>query len=394
MQHAVTRSSTFPRSVAHRLLSGLGAVLVTGAATFLPAAGARAAVPHVVEYGPLPTGPVSGACEVEFDHRGRLWVEQYLAGQFARMDPGTGRFTEFDTPMPLSVPGGEELGQDGAIWSTEVTGNSLLRIDPDSGTMRELPLPWAGALSTTALRLPLHSGLGLANDISKGADGAMWFTLGGLNAVGRIDMATHRMTKYRLPTAVGAEQALFGIIKPGPGRTMVTDMPLENKVYSVDVDTKAVTAYTMPTPSSFPLGVTTGPDGAIWVTEERAMKLARIDPVTGKINEYPLFGLNVGLNGGLNGGGVGNPLPIPGPIVTGGDGELYFPLNFAGSAGLGNKMARFDPKTRRFAAYATPSSLSSPCDINNQQPGSIWFAELTANKVGRLIISQSGAARL
>ena len=61
---------------------------------------------------PGPAGPLSGACEVEFDRGGRLWVEQYLAGRFARMDPGTGHFTEFRTPMPLSVPGGEEIGQE------------------------------------------------------------------------------------------------------------------------------------------------------------------------------------------------------------------------------------------------------------------------------------------
>lgn len=387
MQHLATRPRSFLRCIAHRRLSGLAGAALTVAMTLSPAAGARAAGPRVVEYGPLPTGPLSGACEVEFDTEGRLWIEQYLAGQFTRMDPRTGRFTEFDTPMPLSVPGGEEIGPDGAIWSTEVTGNSLLRIDPVSGAMRELRLPWANAFSGTALRLPLHTGLGLANDISKGAGGAMWFTLGGLNAVGRLDPATHEMTKYRLPTALGAEQALFGIIKPGPGRTMVTDMPLENKVYSIDIDTKAITTYTMPTPLSFPLGVTTGPDHAIWVTEELGMKLARIDPATRKITEYPLLGLHGLLGGLLEGDGIGNPAPVPGPIVTGSDGRLYFTLNFAGSAGLGNRIARFDPATHDVVTYPTPTSLSSPCDVNNEQPGSIWFAELTGNRVARLIIS-------
>ncbi|MEV5749130.1 hypothetical protein AB0L00_15045 [Actinoallomurus sp. NPDC052308] len=389
MPPATTRSPRGPRERAPRatcrLIGRLCAAVITTAAAVVPATAARAAVPHVVEYGPLPTGPLSGACEVEFDGNGRLWVEQYLAGQFTRFDPATGHFAEFRTPMPLSVPGGEEIGQDDAIWSTEVTGNSLLRIDPDTGAMQEIPLPWAGALNTSGLELPLHTGLGLANDITKGADGAMWFTLGGLNSVGRIDMATHQMTKYPLPTATGAQQALFGIIKPGPGRTVVTDLPLENKVFSINVDTKAVTEYRMPTPGSFPLGVTTGPDGAIWVTEELAMKLARIDPETGRIQEFPLFGLG-GLLGSLfDGGGIGNPLPIPGPIVTGSDGRLYFSLNFAGSVGLGNKMGSFDPVTHQAESYATPSSLSSPCDINNEQPGSIWFAELTANKVGRLV---------
>lgn len=164
-------------------------------------------------------------------------------------------------------------------------------------------------------------------------------------------------------------------------------MPLRNTVFSIDVDTKKVTAYTMPTPLSFPLGVTTGPDGALWVTEERAMKLARIDPATGRIREFPLFGLFGLLGNVFKGGSVGDPLPIPGPIVTGSDGRLYFSLNFGGSVALGHEVAGFDPRTRRAVAYATPSSLSSPCDLNNEQPGSIWFAELTANKVGRLFLT-------
>lgn len=386
MSRAATRRRRSSRTWT-RPARGLGGAALAGSLVLAPVAGARAATPHVVEYGPLPAGPLSGACEVEFDRGGRLWVEQYLSSQFARMDPKTGHFTEFSTPMPLSVPGGEEIGQDGAIWSPQVTGNGLLRIHPDSGAMEEIPLPWANALSAKAPGLPFHTGLGLANDITKGRDDAMWFTLGGLNSVGRIDLVTHRMTRYRLPVADGAQQALFGIIKPGPGRTVVTDLPLDNKVFSIDVDTKKVTAYTMPTPLSFPLGVTTGPDGALWVTEQRAMKLARIDPATGRIREFPLFGLYGLLGNVVKGGSLGNPLPTPGPIVTGSDGRLYFSLDFGATVALGHEVAGFDPRTRRAVAYATPSSLSSPCDLNNEQPGSIWFAELTANKVGRLFLS-------
>ena len=115
------------------------------------------------------------------------------------------------------------------------------------------------------------------------------------------------------------------------------------------------------------------------------MKLARIDPATGRIQEFPLLGPR-GLLTDLLGGGIGNPLPIPGPITTGSDGRLYFSVNFAGSVGLGHRMASFDPATHRVETYATPSPLSSPCDVNNEQPGSIWFAELTANKVGRLLL--------
>jgi hypothetical protein len=87
-------------------------------------------------------------------------------------------------------------------------------------------------------------------------------------------------------------------------------------------------------------------------------------------------------------------LPIPGPIVTGSDGKLYFSLNFSGSVGLGNRMASFDPATHKIATYPTPSSLSSPWDINNRLHGSIWFAELTANRLGQLIISWRRSSKL
>lgn len=96
------------------------------------------------------------------------------------------------------------------------------------------------------------------------------------------------------------------------------DIPQQNKVAIIDIDTKKFTLYTMPTPVSFPVGVRTDDKGFIWVSESAGMKIARIDPVTGVIVEYPLFGAD-GLLKGVTGGSLGNPLPLPGPIAQGSD---------------------------------------------------------------------------
>lgn len=161
--------------------------------------------------------PIGGVCETEFDQNGKLWVEQYVSSQLARFDSEKYTFEQFETPMPLSVPGGMEMGPDGYLWLPQVTGNSLLRVDTSTGAMEEIVLPWADALNARLLGLPAHSGLTLSNDITRGADDAMWFTLGGLNAIGRIDPVTREMTKYQVPGEVGGQAgALFGIIKPGP----------------------------------------------------------------------------------------------------------------------------------------------------------------------------------
>ncbi|WP_018682895.1 virginiamycin B lyase family protein [Actinokineospora enzanensis] len=351
-----------------------------------------AAASPITEYGPVPSAlPVGGVCEVEFDDRGSLWVEQYLSSQVARFDPATGRFTNFSTPMPLSVPGGMDLDRAGNLWMPQVTGNSLLRVDTTDGSMTELALPWANAFSGHALGIPLHTGLGLANDIALGADGALWFTLGGLDSIGRYDPATGAWSKYRVPGEIlGQVGALFGIIKPGPGRTVVFDLPQLNKVATLDVDTHAFTQYPMPTPASFPVGVRTGSDGTIWVGEALGMKIARINPATGQITEYPLLGVDGLLTSILDGlgiGSIGNPLPMPGPIAEASDGNIYFAVSFPALFGLGNQIARFDPVTHEVRMWPTPSSASYPCDINVHEPGSVWFGLLTTNRIGRLDIT-------
>jgi virginiamycin B lyase len=215
------------------------AVLVGMLAVTAPAS-AVSADAGLAEYGPLPSSlPIGGVCETQFDATGTLWVEQYLSSQVARYDLSTGRFTEYRTPMPLSVPGGMAVGPDGGLWMPEVTGNALLRVDPGDGSMREYRLPWRNAFDTTVAGLPL----------------------------------------------------LFGIIKPGPGNTIVMDVPQQNEVVTLDVHTYRFTRYPLPTPSSsFPVGVWTARDGSIWVTESLGMKIARIDPASGAVQEFPLFG--------------------------------------------------------------------------------------------------------
>jgi virginiamycin B lyase len=371
------------RNRLRRTLACVGACAVVATVAVLPASADGA----VTEYGPLPSIPVSGVCETHFDSGGSLWIEQYLSSQVARFDPAAGTFTEYDTPMPLSVPGGMAFGPDG-LWMPEVTGNALLRVDTADGGMREYQLPWLNALNATAFDLPLHLGLGLANDITAGPDGAMWFTLGGLNAIGRFDPVTRSFAEFPVPGEIlGQVQSLFGIIKPGPGTTIVMDLPQQNAVVTFDVFSHAFTRYTMPTPASFPVGVWTAKDGSLWVTESLGMKIVRITPATGAIQEYPLFGIGgllTTVEGDLLHGSLGNPLPLPGPITQGSDGAMYFALSFPAAVGLGNQIGMVDPATGRTQAWWTPSSASYPCDVQGEQAGSIWFGELTPNKVGRL----------
>jgi virginiamycin B lyase len=65
--------------------------------------------------------------------------------------------------------------------------------------------------------------------------------------------------------------------------------------------------FTVPTPSSLPMGIAAGPDGDMWFTEDDANKIGRVT-TKGAIKEFPI------------------PSPNSGPnrIATGPDGNLWF----------------------------------------------------------------------
>lgn len=353
------------------MLTALG---VAGIAMVSSSLSASAASSPITEYD-LPT-PVSGPCEIEFDRNGKLWLELISANALGRLDTETGEVEEFPLPTPGAIPGGMELGPDGAMWLPEVVGNEILRVDPSDGSMERYPIP-DGRLGGD---VPL--GLGVSDDLSAGKDGAMWFTLNGSSAIGRIDVKTKEITSYPLPT----QPAGPIIIQPGPGNRMVFPEAAAGKVGTIDVFTKEIVEYELPTPASVPQGVTLGPDGAIWFTETAGQNLGRIDVETGEVREFSIAQLR---ESGALSLGPGNPLPFPGPIRTGSDGNLYF---VEGNFFLGNKIARFNPRTKEkekeLVEYTTPTPLSGPCDLNNQHPGEIWFGEFSGNKIGRLTIGK------
>jgi virginiamycin B lyase len=382
-------------------LGALGSVAAVTAAIVIPSSGAIADETEnpITEYGPVPAriglvggiglpSPLGGVCEVESDGNGKLWIEQYISSEITSYDLATGEYESFPTPQPLSVPGGMDKDGQGHFWMTGVTNNSVIRISTADGSYQQWQLPWANALSTSLLDTPLNLGLSLSNDVAWGPDNALWMTLGGLNAIGRFDPATQEFTKYDVPGEVlGQVHSLFGIIKPGPGRTILFNLPQMNKVGTIDVDTKEIKQYEMPTPLSWPTGIRTAHDGMIWVGQGLGMNLAKVNPTTGEVTEYPLLGVDGLLTSILDGleiGSIGNPVPTLGPVVEGRDHNIYALVAFASPATLGNQILRFNPRTEEVVMWPTPSSASYPCDINPDEHGNLWTGELVAQKISKI----------
>jgi streptogramin lyase len=108
-----------------------------------------------------------------------------------------------------------------------------------------------------------------------------------------------------------------------------------------------------------PAGITTGPDGNIWFTEENGNRIGRIT-AGGAITE---FGLPAG--------------SLPTEITTGPDGALWFTESGTNSIG---RITTAGAITNHFPVGAAPDGIVAGPD------GNLWFTEPTANRIGKLAL--------
>src|SRR5574337_476468 len=117
-----------------------------------------------------------------------------------------------------------------------------------------------------------------------------------------------------------------------------------------------ITEFPVTTASSQPLGITAGPDGALWFTEFAGKKIGRIT-TAGTITEFSIP--------------TGSSQPVG--ITTGPDGALWF-TEFAG-----NKIGRITT-AGTITEFCLPTASSGPRDITAGPDGALWFTELISLK--------------
>ena len=124
-----------------------------------------------------------------------------------------------------------------------------------------------------------------------------------------------------------------------------------------------INEYDVPTPHARPHDPAVAPDGALWVTEQMANKLGRLDPSTGKFREYPLKTPDSGPHG----------------LVADNQGNIWFAAIFAGYIG------KLSPTTGNITEYrASDGTKIDPHTPAFDHNGILWFTNEETNYIGRL----------
>lgn len=174
------------------------------------------------------TTPAAQPMQIAPGPDGNMWFAEYLpVGQLGQITPA-GAIQEFKVPTPTAQLWSVVTGPDNNLWFTEFFTNAA---DPTAK-------PAVGRMSRTgtgAIEFSMPFTYTTPTDITVGPDNALWFTLWGGDAIGRIPVTA----------------------------TSSSDITLIN----------------LPSGSS-PIGIVKGPDGNIWFAESGTAKVGRINPTT------------------------------------------------------------------------------------------------------------------
>jgi virginiamycin B lyase len=120
--------------------------------------------------------------------------------------------------------------------------------------------------------------------------------------------------------------------------------------------------FPLPTPAAEPLGITAGPDAALWFTETAAARIGQVT-LDGVVTEFAV--------------GVRQLTSTPERITSGPDGALWF--TDPGANRIGRMTTDGD-----LTVFAVPSSAADLQGITSGPDGAVWFTEQRADKIGRI----------
>jgi virginiamycin B lyase len=208
------------------------------------------------------------------DKQGVVWTTGNGNGTIGRLDPASGKITEFKTPSGGGGPHTLVVTDDGGtIWFTLQSGSKVASLDAKSGRITEYQTSGGP--------------YGLALDKA----GNVWFCRIGDNKMGKLDPKTGAMSEVDMgrgsqPRRVAtAPDGMLWVALYGNGKLAKLD-PAAMKV---------VKEYALPGGDAGPYAVTVDGGGMVWINEINTDTVVRFDPKTEKMRVVQLPSRNTGI---------------------------------------------------------------------------------------------------
>jgi virginiamycin B lyase len=289
------------------------------------------------------------------DPSGNAWVAE-RAGKLGRFNPKTYEFVEISPPPGPAAANRQRLGnpqidKNGILWVADGPNGRWLSYDTKYDKFSSFQWPKG------------HGNAG-GNSMAVSPDGKIYAT--GLGKEVRVlDPSTAEYKFYASPSAGGKQEpGAYGIAVAGDGSVWWAEDNID-VMGRIDPVTGKVEEYKIPYEGghAFPRRMNSDANGDLWVALWQAGKLMKIDH---KTKEMKIFS---------------PPTPNAGAysVVVDKKNDLVWV-----SEHKVDKIARFNPKTEEWVEFPLPESQSDPrrVDIDPTNPNRIYFSGNTAGRLG------------
>jgi streptogramin lyase len=286
--------------------------------------------------------------DVIVDSDGVVWFSNFGEQSLGRLDPRTGKVTEYPVPLLRSgFPTGMldlETDLEGNLWLAMMYQGGIARFDKKTATFKTWSVPPELINEETQQSMvgPQHWEV----------DGKVWLNdAGGATGIYRMDMATGKFAHWSPYKDVPGPHSVYGIYSDSKNDLFFLDFGGEN-VGRIDAETGTLRLIPTPTPRSRPRRGRMDAQDRLWFGEFYGGKIGMFDTKTEKFQEWS----------------VPTPHTAPYDVVLDKNGEVW------GAGMEADRIMRMDPTSGRFIEYLLPrqTNIRRVFVDNSTTPVTFW----------------------
>lgn len=249
--------------------------------------------PYPLKTSPRPQGAAARVVITEYDlpkrtrqphdvivgADGMIWYASFGEQILGKVDPKTGKVTEYAAPMPKPSEGTGTLAlradKQGNLWMGMISQGAIAEFDPRTEKFKTFSLP----PDQDAEYREFDNIATSHNDV----DGKIWFIDSGTFTIYRLDLASGKYENFE-PFPMPRPN-IYDIASDSHNNAYFTVFGGE-QIGRIDAKTKEITFYKTPTPRSGPRRISIDSQDRAWFSENRGDKIGMFDTRTNTFQEW------------------------------------------------------------------------------------------------------------
>ena len=216
---------------------------------------------------------------------GTVWFSSFGEQNLGRLDPLTGKVTEFPYPKHREDAPTGSLGlradAAGNLWLGNMYQATIVKFDPRTEKFQFWTLPAEANIDAAQINM--------VSPQSSQVDGKVWTQNNGFAGVHRLDLATGKIdTWVPFKTArKGEPHNIYDVIPDSQNNVFFTDFR-QGHIGRIDAKTGEVALFPTPTPRSAPRRGNMDAQDRLWFGEYRGDRIGMFDTRTSQFKEWKL----------------------------------------------------------------------------------------------------------